>query len=252
MHRSTAQRSPASTSLIAPLLALMNDRTSKPPTAVDLLGADFAAGLYKDESVGEPTDKRQDFDDDEIVQMMRKQEPRLLTVVAALETSGRHFTKQMMAADGIYLKRVPGKGVGLFAARNFSVGDFVPSHRRFEEMHFEGCPPEIRFKAGCESDDVRNAIRPVACEVMGRFTCDRHTDRTSVRNTDAFISSYDWDLLINHGDESARNVKTRHYRRDYANAVAEPYRFVTNFEVIKPIAKDEECVHLDSMGNSNC
>jgi hypothetical protein len=234
----------ASTASIVPLIALLNDRTTGPAAAVDPLGADFAAGQYKDESVGEPTDKRRDFDDDEIVQMMRKQEPRLMAVVASLEKSGRHFSHQMLAADGVYLKRVPGKGVGVFASRNFSVGDFVPSQRRFEEMHFEGCPPEISFKASCESDDMRAAIRPVACEVMGRFTCDRHTDRTSVRNIDAFISSYDWDLLINHGDESARNVKTRHYRRDYASAAAEPYRFVTSFQVIKPIAKDEECVHL--------
>ncbi len=210
----------------------------------DPLGADFAAGLYKDTSFGEPGDKHRDFPDDEIVRMMRQQEPRLMAVVASLENTGRRFTNQMLAADGVYLKRVPGKGFGVFAARNFSVGDLVPSQRRFEEMHFDGCPPEVGFSASCGNGDVRAAIRPVSCEVLGRFTCDRHTDHFLAHNIDAFISTYDWDLLVNHGDESARNVKIRHYRRDYSNPVAEPYRLITVFQAIKPIAKDEECVHL--------
>ncbi len=243
MQNSLARNVHASTASIAPFVTSLNGRAPRTAAVMDSLGADFAAGLYKDTSFGEPGDKHRDFPDDEIVRMMRQQEPRLMAVVASLENSGRRFTHQMLAADGVYLKRIPGKGVGVFAARNFSVREFVPSQRRFEEMHFEGGPPEISFSASCENYDTRAAVRPVACEVMGRFTCDRHTDHFSAHNIDAFISTYDWDLLVNHGDESARNVKIRHYRRDYSNAAAEPYRLVTVFEAVKPITKDEECVN---------
>jgi hypothetical protein len=182
--------------------------------------------------------------DDAVLKLLGSHEPRFVGMVSHLEKSGRRFSKAYLAADGVELRVTKDKGVGVFALQDFKVGDSIPSRRRFEELHFDGCPPEVPYFADCDESlwtptHMESLPKPNECKIARSFTCATHTDRFVAHETDVFITSYDWDLLINHN--ASNNVVTRHYLRTYKDAAVTP-RQIAHFQVIKPVKAGEECV----------
>lgn len=218
-----------------------------------------SSGVFSDEPAWEKGKPLKAWEtDDAIAKFVAASEPRYVAIVGELERVGRRFTRQLLADDGVYLKLVRGKGVGVFAARDFAAGEAIPPRRRFEEMYFDGCPPEVRYFAQCAATAATPPPPPATedawprdgeCKIARSFTCTTHTDRFFVHETEVFISSYDWDLLVNHGARGTHNVRTRHFRRSYtAGGVAQ--RQVAHFETLRPIAAGDEILsnyidHLD-------
>jgi hypothetical protein len=200
----------------------------------DPMSVDPTNAMFFDVSVGERTDNERDFSQNELQYMIRAHEPRYVQMVAELEKVGRQFTSEDLKLDGVELRRTPGRGVGLFATQNYKVGDLIPPERVFESMHFDGCPPTIAYHVDCEAPGD-----PDSCDFSGIFTCSMHTDLTQVHNISSFTTSFDFDLLINHGLDAPFNVKTRQWRRIYRDP-AMPPRVVNRFEVIHPIRVGEE------------